>query len=169
MKHSDAYKLVQQYYGDKRTESYGVPLIYHIDEGGYILDYIGASDIVKDAYYLHPLLQSDEEFNKNLSMNFGSISTESIILAIEYRRVANSYLSTMSKSSFVGFPNQDIKDMLLADKVQNYKDFMKYHKTTHKRSVELEQYFLNWFELLDVSLHAVNNFIEQLEIEENGR
>ena len=169
LKHSDAYKLVQQYYGDKRTKRYGVPLIYHIDEGGYILNYIGASDIVKDAYYLHPLLQSDEDFNKNLNMNFGSISTESIILAMEYRRVANSYLSTMSKSSFVGFPNEQIKDMLLADKIQNYKDFMKYHKDTHKRSVELEQYFLNWFELLDVSLHAVNRFIEQLEKKQDGR
>jgi hypothetical protein len=123
-----AYKIIKDYYGDKTAQRSGVKLINHIDEGLDILDNIGASQTVKDAYCLHPLLQSDDEFNKNKSMDFSNISTESIILAVEYRRAANSYLSTMSMNEFVGFTNIEIKQMLYADKIQNEKDFKLYHE-----------------------------------------
>lgn len=162
LEHSESYKLIQNTYKDNKTERSKVPFIYHIDEGGFILNEIGATDIVKDAYYLHPLLQSDEEFNKNKSLDFNNINTESLILATEYRRVANSYLSNIDISNFVGFPNNEIKQMLLADKIQNYKDFLKYHKGIHTRGEILEQYFINWFKLLEISLEEVNKYIEKL-------
>jgi hypothetical protein len=163
LEHSESYKLIQNVYQDNKAERSKIPFIYHIDEGGFILNKIGASDIVKDSYYLHPLLQSDDEFNKNKSLNFNNINTESLILTTEYRRVANSYLSTMDISSFVGFPNNEIKQMLLADKIQNYKDFLLYHKGTHVRSGILEEYFLNWFKLLEIDLKEVNKFINELK------
>ena len=162
LEHSESYKLVQEIYRDSRTERSKVPFIYHIDEGGFILEKEGASDIVKDAYYLHPLLQSEEEFNKNKSLAFTGINIESLLLAVEYRRVANSYLSNMDVSDFVGFTNNEIRLMLLADKIQNYKDFLLYHKGTHFKSGILEEYFLNWFNLLEISLEEVNIFIEEL-------
>lgn len=143
-----AYKIIKDYYGDKTAKRSGVKLINHIDEGLDILDNIGASQIVKDAYCLHPLLQSDDEFNKNKSMDFSNISTESIVLAVEYRRVANSYLSTMSMNQFVGFTNFEIKQMLYADKIQNEKDFKLYHEGIHPRSKELREYFNNWLNIL---------------------
>lgn len=161
-KHSEAYKLIQTVYKDKRAERSNVPFIYHIDEGGFILNKLGASETVKDAYYLHPLLQSDEDFNKNKSLPFNDINPETLILAVEYRRVANSYLSNMDVSDFVGFTNNEIRLMLLADKIQNYKDFLLYHKGTHFKSGILEEYFLNWFNLLEISLEEVNIFIEEL-------
>lgn len=151
LRHSNAYKFIQNEYKDSMTKRSNVPLIYHIDEGGAILDKVGSSDIVKDAYYLHPLLQSDEMFNKHKSNDFNWLDNESLILAMEYRRVANSYLSTMNINNFVGFSCNEVKEMLIADKVQNYKDFMKYHFGKHKRSEELHKYFNNWFDLLDIN------------------
>jgi hypothetical protein len=145
---SKSYELISKYYGGRRTKRSGVRLMNHIDEGLDILNNIGASDIVKDAYCLHPLLQSDEDFNKNKTMDFSGIPSEVIILAVEYRRVANSYLSTMSMDDFVGFTNNEIRQMLYADKIQNEKDFKLYHEGTHPRSKELREYFDNWINIL---------------------
>jgi hypothetical protein len=150
LKHSNSYKLIQKEYKGKVTKRSQVPLIYHIDEGGGILNKIGATEIVKDAYYLHPLLQSDEMFNIHKGDCFDGINTQSVILSMEYRRVANSYLSTMNVGDFVGFSCNEIKQMLIADKIQNFKDFMMYHFGKHDRSSELHEYFNNWFDLLDV-------------------
>ncbi len=143
-----AYQIISNYYGDTTTKRSGVKLINHIDEGIEILLSIGADSDTIDAYCLHPILQSDEEFNKNFTMDFTGVSTSAIILAVEYRRVANSYLSTGKIEDFVGFTNDKIKQMLYADKVQNEKDFALYHEKTHPRSKELRQYFGNWLNKL---------------------
>lgn len=145
---SKAYMIVSDHYGDRSTARSGVRLMNHIDEGLVILDKLGASDIVKDAYCLHPMLQSDEDFNKNITHGFYGVPSESIILAVEYRRVANSYLSTGNIEDFVGFTNDDIRLMLCADKIQNEKDFATYHEGTHPRSKELREYFDNWLHKL---------------------
>lgn len=158
LKHSDAYKKIQEFYGDQRTVRSGVPLIYHIDEGGAILDSLGASDIVKDAYYLHPLFQSDKAFNEKKNISLDGISSESIILSIEYRRIANSYLSTMNPKDQIEIPCEEIKQMLIADKVQNYKDFKKYHSKTHGRRQHLEEYFQNWFNILEIDYSNWEHF-----------
>jgi hypothetical protein len=105
-----AYKLISDYYGDKTTERSGVKLINHIDEGIIILKSIGADDETIDAYCLHPILQSDESFNENYTLNFEGISTTSLLLAMEYRRVANSYLSTNKIEDFVGFVRMRMND-----------------------------------------------------------
>jgi hypothetical protein len=44
-----------------------------------------------------------------------------------------------------------------------YKDFLLYHKGTHVRRGILEEYFLNWFELLKIDLEEVNKFINELK------
>lgn len=144
-----AYKIISSHYGDRCAERSGVPLINHIDEGLAILGELDASYEAMQAYCLHPLLQSTEDFNKNYKKNviFKDIDPSVLFLAIEYRRVANSYLSIGWPIDFVGFTNQDIFHMLIADKIQNEKDFAKYHEATHKRSKELRKYFDSWFEL----------------------
>jgi (p)ppGpp synthase/HD superfamily hydrolase len=145
---SKAYKIISDYYGDATAKRSGVKLINHIDEGIEILKSIGADSDTIDAYCLHPILQSDEEFNKNLTGDFTGVSTTAIILAVEYRRVANSYLSTNKIGDFVGFTNDKIKQMLYADKVQNEKDFALYHEGKHPRSRELREYFDNWLNII---------------------
>lgn len=154
---SKAYQIIQQYYGNNTTKRSGVKLMNHIDEGIEILKQLGADDITIDAYCLHPILQSDEEFNNNYTLNFSGVSTASILLAAEYRRVANSYLSNGDIKDFVGFTNDRIKQMLYADKIQNEKDFRLYHEGTHKRSKELREYFDNWMNVLLKNMSPINS------------
>lgn len=150
-----AYELIKDFYGQQRAKRSQVPLINHIDEGLKVLNHIGASEITKAAYCLHPILQSDEAFLQNKSFDFSGIETESIILAMEYRATANSYLSKNKPEDFKGFSCLEVKQMLIADKVQNYKDFLLYHKQTHKRSAELDYYFNKWFEILEIDYNQI--------------
>ena len=145
---SKAYELISNYYGNTKTQRSKVPLINHIDEGIVILKSINADEDTIDAYCLHPILQSDEAFNKNYTLDFSGISTSALLLAMEYRRVANSYLSKDNIENFVGFTNKKIQQMLYADKVQNEKDFRIYHENSHPRSKELREYFDNWINKL---------------------
>jgi murein DD-endopeptidase MepM/ murein hydrolase activator NlpD len=150
-----AYNLIKGYYGDNRAKRSGVFLINHINEGIEILRNINADQVTIDAYCLHPILQSDNDFNNNYTMDFSGISTESLLLAMEYRRVANSYLSKDNMSDFVGFTNNKIKQMLYADKKQNEKDFSLYHEGKHERSKELREYFNNWLDILLTDIESI--------------
>ena len=155
-KKSASYIKISNYYGDRKTKRSDVPLINHIDEGITILENLNTNDVIIDAYCLHPILQNDNDFISNKSDDFSQIPTHALILAMEYRRVANSYLSTDNVENFVGFSTPEIKRMLIADKVQNYKDFINYHLNSHNRSNELYEYFHNWFKLLEID---INDFI----------
>lgn len=149
------YKAIKDFYGDRCAKRSGVLLMNHIDEGLKILDYLNASDDAKAAYCLHPLCQSDEDLRFHVNAAFWyNCKPRVIILALEYRSVANEYLSHREISSIEEIrlsPLREVFDMLTADKVQNYKDFLKYHKHTHVRSVELTEYFNNWLARLDIS------------------
>lgn len=142
---SHEYKLISDYYGNKTTNRTGVHLMNHIDEGLAVLEWIGASDAAKRAYCLHPMFQSDTD----LALNYGkyNIDSDIMLLAMEYRSVANEYLSTRKISHLREIrlsPLKEVNDMLIADKIQNYKDFELYHENTHPRSEALIRYFNNW-------------------------
>lgn len=73
---------------------------------------------------------------------------------MEYRAVANAYLS----HHYTGAADKPrlssitaVNHMLVADKVQNRKDFECYHQTYHPNSAVLAQYFNNWLRTLGVS------------------
>lgn len=90
---------------------------------------------------------------------------------MEYRSQANAWLSDkVIKVPLMGIgptthcvpngvptpgPLADVRDMLIADKIQNYKDFIIYHRGTHPRSDELDTYFEAWLRVL-----RVDNFQE---------
>lgn len=148
------YKLIAEYYGDRRAARSGVPLINHINEGDYILWELGATIAARKAFFLHPLVQSDEDLRVNLySISEAKVDPYALILAMEYRNIANQYLShrkISDVSQIVLSPIDEINDMLYADKVQNYKDFILYHRGTHPRSDELVEYFENWLKRLRI-------------------
>lgn len=154
-------KTISEYYGERITERSRVPLINHIKEGLIILDHIGAHEWSKRAYALHPLFQSDSALVQNLNAGIDTIP-QVLILIMEYRSVANYYLShriIQSNEEIVLSPLKMVNDMLIADKVQNYKDFEKYHKDTHPRSVELNYYFSRWIERLQIDYPKLKSLI----------
>lgn len=147
----DEYKHISNYYGDARAKRSSVRYMNHIDEGLAILELINASDSAKKAYCMHPIYQSDEELKNNSWVYH--LHPYVLINIIEYRSVANEYLSQRTITSLDEIrlsPLKDVNDMLIADKVQNYKDFEIYHKGKHERSDILDQYFRNWLVKLGV-------------------
>jgi len=74
-------------------------------------------------------------------------------LAMEYRSVANAYLSPMGDREPAQIrlsPIEAVNDMLRADKIQNYRDFLRYHDGTHPRSAALHRYFRAWLTRLGI-------------------
>lgn len=154
------YDLIKVHYGTDTAARSGVPLINHIDEGLVILDKLGAADETKAAFCLHPLVQSNAMYHANIKDLVGDsrVGNMALVLAVEYRRAANAYLCTPSTDGWglkeireaVKHPAGEVLQMLVADKQQNFKDFMEHHFKTHPRSQQLYAYFHNWFKFLEI-------------------
>lgn len=172
------YNAVKEFYGDRKAERSGVPLIQHIQEGLTVMECELASVAARKAYCLHPLFQNDAELttvglNYCLSQFEGSITPAVILMVMEYRARANAWLSDKvglydGEIILQGKPDygpmEAVRLMLIADKVQNYKDFMLYHYGTHARSAELKRYFEAWFVALRVEFQ-VADLISHIERE----
>lgn len=148
------YQLIRFYYGAQKANRSQVPLINHIDEGLQILIEINANLTTQRAYCLHPIFQADNDLAVNYTRNFSALNTKAIIFTMEYRNIANQYLSKRKIAHIEDIhlsPLKEVNQMLIADKVQNRKDFDLYHKDTHPRSEALSLYFDNWLKRLGVS------------------
>jgi hypothetical protein len=166
------YKKIKEFYGNKTSKRSKVPLINHINEGIVILDryfkyikYEGDySDVIK-AFIMHPLIQNDENLGTNFH-NFqkdNKLSYTTSIFAFEYRNIANAYLSKRIINSLNEIklsPIKEVNYMLVADKVQNYKDFMLYHYNKIENSSLLLDYFGTWFSKLNISNELYNHLIK---------
>lgn len=154
------YRMIHKYYGDRVAERSQIPLMNHILEGINILSVLDAGEPVKQAFCLHPLIQGDADLEANYQEILSStcLSMRAVMLATEYRRAANAYLckpetdewSIEDAKKHIGLLLPDIRFMLIADKVQNRKDFMAAHYGTHPRSDQLFKYFNNWHEILGI-------------------
>jgi hypothetical protein len=160
----EEYRMISSFYGDKKAERSGVYYMNHIDEGLYILDKINASMIAKKAYCLHPIIQTDEDIiQESIYNRLTDTSPKVAMVATEYRSVANEYLSNRVIKSINEIrlsPLKDVNDMLIADKIQNRKDFIFYHQDAHPRSKELSIYFDNWFRRLGITRDFYNECVE---------
>lgn len=153
IKDSIEYKLIFAHYDHCFAKRSRVPLINHINEGLTVLGSIGATNESKRAFCLHPLLQHDFDLDRNYYMVSNSCDARVVMLAMEYRSVANEFLSDKinSVNEIRLSPLWQVNDMLTADKVQNYKDFLTYHWGTHPRSDELFKYFNKWLKRLGIT------------------
>jgi hypothetical protein len=151
IKNSVEYKLIAKHYGDRVAKRSQVPLINHINEGLIILKEIGAVETTKKAFCLHPLFQADEDLQENYYMA-SFVEPHVLLLTMEYRNIANAYLSDKIDTDWQLklSPILEVNEMLIADKVQNMKDFMTYHHGTHARSHELIRYFDKWLTALKI-------------------
>lgn len=156
------YKAISRFYRGRKAKRSGAPYMNHIHEGLGVLYHIDASEDAKKAYCLHPIVQMDKDL-KNNKVFLDQLDSKTLALAMEYRNIANSYLSDRKVEGLDDIalsPLKEVNDMLIADKVQNYKDFVKYHKGTHPRSDQLEEYFQNWFERLGVDYSSFSYFLD---------
>ena len=150
---SSEYKIISNYYGNRVANRSRVPLINHIDEGLIVLDSIGAvTEETKRAFCLHPLFQSDDALLENAHL-VSIIDPYVLFLTMEYRNTANAYLSDKidTNQRLTLSPISEVNQMLIADKVQNRKDFITYHKATHERAFALNAYFIKWLDALGIS------------------
>jgi len=131
--------------------------VVHIKDGVKILEKLGASSDTIVAYILHPLFQSADELRKavNSSDLLYSYSPRVIVLLMEYRNKANSYLCRTATDNYTisDLPYivlEETRQMLIADKVQNFSNFSKHYRD-HPRCSQLQKYFKQWLEHLEVT------------------
>ena len=161
IEHSVADDLIRAHYGDRTAKRSGVPLIAHIEEGLEILVRLEADRETMEAYAVHPLFQADDDLAANRDKAV-LLPSRVVMLAMEYRSVANAFLSDQvekgpdERGREAIYPRRplrlsplaEVNRMLVADKVQNRKDFEIHHKGTHARSDELDFYFRHWLKAL---------------------
>jgi glutamate racemase len=160
-----SYRLIRDYYGEKKAERSQVPLIQHIHEGLTILEELGVNLATQEAYCLHPIFQADEALHENYLKSYKGIDNLVILLALEYRNIANQYLSKREIQTIDEInlsPLKEVNLMLVADKVQNRKDFEIYHLQNHPRSKELQQYFRNWLQRLEISEEKYQELVAKI-------
>jgi len=162
------YQAIQEYYGQERSKRSAVLLMNHIDQGLSVLDNLNSSLETKEAFCLHPLTQSPDALKRFLGLrSLNSYNPKAIILALEYRNKANAYLCrpktdgyTLEDLPFMVLP--EVTEMLIADKVQNYKDFLVYHKADHVRSEQLDRYFKLWLKHLGLSVDKTFEMMREI-------
>ena len=162
------YQAVVEFYGARKAKRSEVPLMEHIDQGLTVLEALGATERAKRAYCLHPMLQADEDLALSYERGVATLTDDPAVLelALEYRHIANATLSPRSISSADDIPLSpldEVNDMLRADKVQNWKDFVRHHRATHPRSVELERYFKLWHAALSLTPARVAELLTLIE------
>lgn len=157
------YVAIERHYGDGRAKRSGVPFMHHIDEGLRVLRrWLGASERTIAAYCLHPLVQADADLRASWAAGLlESFDPSVVALAMEYRNIANAFLSPLEShpgyddaSKIARSPLAEVDAMLIADKIQNRKDFRAHHAATHPRAAWLERYFAQWFVALGIAPDA---------------
>ena len=170
-KHNEVYNIMAKYYGDKITKRSGLHLMNHIDDGLAILEAMNASQDTKDAFVIHPMLQADEALfeNRNNAGLLYYIKPKVLLLAMEYRKTAMHFLPKhmlIENIHPIKSVLNEVNLMLIADKIQNQKDFNIYHKGTHENSKNLEDYYEMWLVVLHDSF-LVQKFDANLNKEIN--
>lgn len=162
------YRAIAAHYGAGRARRSGVPLMHHIDEGLAILARIGASERASRAFCLHPLVQSDADLAAAYPRIAALTDDPAVLaLALEYRNLANATLSPRVIGGAVDIPLSplaEVNAMLVADKVQNRKDFILHHRASHPRRAELDRYFALWLERLAVGPDDFARWFEELQV-----
>ena len=161
------YNVIKKFYKGKET-SKGIPYINHIDEGVGHLENLHVSDVVINAFILHPFVQcvnlkgtykdcllTEKELEKHI--NIFEIEPEIAFELLLYRKYVNSYLCREATDNYnINDAFEDVKGltkypntvkMLIADKLQNFKDFLLYRQD-HPRKEHLNNYFTIWLNIL---------------------
>jgi hypothetical protein len=143
----NAYKVISNHYGARCTKRSKTPLMLHIDEGLRILKAKNVDSTTQAAWCYHPIFQSDSDLFSNRYSH--PMPSEVWAMVMQYRITANAYLCTPATDHFTELdlpimPSNNVRLMLVADKIQNQHEFNKNHKDTHPRAKQLTAYFKLW-------------------------
>lgn len=161
---SPEYQAIRAHYADRVAKVSGVPLMQQVEEGLVILSELDASEEAMRAFCLRPLFQTDEDLIRHGQdfMDGVDASPVVILLVMEYRSRVNAWLSDKVRRAsadpqrivFDGLPSagplEAVQQMLIADKVQGRKEFIRHQRGRHVRSEELDLYFNQWLDALEV-------------------
>lgn len=165
------YKAICSFYESHCAERSGVLYINHIEEGLFILKDLNVSEIAQKAFVIHPMCQSNEDlstFWERIKTSpsddiIHKIDLKVILLAIEYRNIANGYLSFADPNDDPKLsPIDEVNQMLCADKIQNRIDFERFHLKTHPRAEILDSYFKKWLLKLEVTEEQFQYFFKYI-------
>lgn len=152
------YELVKKMYEGKIGKKSGREYIHHIHDGILMLEHQASSMITKRAWCLHPVVQADYDLVKaHESGVLKDLDPTVVMLAMEYRAVANAHLTHHFLNGRSAWPHVsslvEVNEMLIADKIQNYKDYLLYvaPKPEHADRLYLHDYFKGWLHALSVS------------------
>ncbi len=161
-----AYELISRAYGNTVSKRANIPYMNHIDEGIFILKMLNANDDAIGGWMLHPIFQVPELENVYGEEAKLKLDAAQVMIAMDYARVANAYLSHRKIDNIEQIelsPIAEVNQCLIADKIQNMKDFINYHSDTHPRAIDLYEYFQNWILRLDIPYGFVQNMLKALE------
>ena len=175
---SPEYQAIRAHYADRVARISGVPLMQQVEEGLIILDVLDASEDVMRAFCLRPLFQADEDLVRYGQdfMDTVEPSPFVILLVMEYRGRANAWLSDKVHRSLAepkhviadGVPSagplEGVRDMLIADKVQGRKEFVRHQRGRHARSDELDVYFERWLQALGVDAQEYDELCASIDM-----
>ncbi|RYZ16858.1 MAG: hypothetical protein EOO70_03450 [Myxococcaceae bacterium] len=154
---STEHRLIQDFYGQQRARRSQVLFMNHIHEGLAVMLHLQASPQAMRAFCLHPLVQGDGELRDHYARVAQAVEPVPggafvLGLAMEYRSVANAYLShaELPPEGIRLSPLVEVNAMLAGDKVQNRKDFELHHAQAHANRVRLAEYFQQWCQALQI-------------------
>jgi len=167
------YLAIEAHYGSERAKRSGVPFMNHIDEGLRVLHrWKHASERSMRAFCLHPLVQEGADLRRTYEQGtLARLDPSVVALALEYRNIANAFLSPMEAHPghqdhhrIALSPLPEVNTMLVADKIQNFKDFKRHHSTTHPRAASLHRYFTQWFSALEIDPREVDRLMRETQV-----
>lgn len=171
---SNPYVTISKYLGDEVTWKSKKFKMDHIDEGLAIMEIRNASKYAKSAFCLHPMMQDDCDLRKHrsgkgLSLPDSMVPMRVLINVMDFRSVANEYkLFSYPRKKIKSVydirksPLKDVDEMLIADKVQDRKDFEVYGVYGDEK--DHAEYFKNWLERLDIKDVDYKKYKESLII-----
>ncbi len=163
-------QAIGEFYGDRKAKRSNVLLMNHIDEGVLILKWRNASIDTQAAFMIHPIFQNDDDLGCQVYKNWiNDFSPNVVLLALEYRHIANSYLPKHETRKITLSPLLDVNEMLVADKVQNCKDFILYNDRGDNHSSRLHSYFNEWLKALKVTDIQYHMYVEQLNVNSGNK
>ncbi|MDM0116747.1 hypothetical protein QTI66_31930 [Variovorax sp. J22R133] len=179
---SPEYQTIRTHYADRVAKGSGVALLQRIDEGLIILSELDATEAAMRAFCLHPLFQADEDLIHHGQDFMNSVDADPfvILLVMEFRSRANAWPADRVQHSHDGLrmmsdgcpsagPLEAVKHMLIADKVQHRKDFIRHHRGKHSCSDALDLYFDRWLAALDVGRDEYEELCAAIDIAKSRR